>query len=217
MLISLIFLHVLFFFVDATKTLVHELLMRYPAVGLMDALGIIYPQYWGKEDCDSKFEKHLKIIKGHYGQSKAFSTAAFPEGTVDPILSPATLDLQASLFKQCMKENSTKMLKKPYDINPVTRLWHSINANSFLKLALSKYLIVAEMAVVMVLGSVQDERTFSMMSFMKSKLRNRLTTNLPLVCAFKNQNFFTLDTFPFDAAYDSWRNESKRQCDTEPY
>jgi hypothetical protein len=116
-----------------------------------------------------------------------------------------------------MKENSTKMLKKPYDINPVTRLWHSIDANSFLKLALSEYLIVAEMAVVMVLGSVQDERTFSTVSFMKSKLCNRLTTNLPLVCAFKNQNFFTLDTFPFDAAYDSWRNESKRQCDTEPY
>jgi hypothetical protein len=61
------FLHVLFFFVDAAKTLVHELSMRFPAAGLMDALGIIYPQYWGKEDCDSKFEKHLKIIKGHYG------------------------------------------------------------------------------------------------------------------------------------------------------
>jgi hypothetical protein len=46
---------------------VHELSMGFPAAGLMDALGIIYPQYWGKEDCDSKFEKHLKIIKGHYG------------------------------------------------------------------------------------------------------------------------------------------------------
>ena len=83
----------------------------------MDALGIIYPLYQGKEDCDSKFEKHLKIIKDHYTHSKAFL-----KGTTDPILFHATLDMHATLFRQCMKENSAKMLKKPYDINPVTRL-----------------------------------------------------------------------------------------------
>jgi hypothetical protein len=182
----------------------------------MDALGIIYPLYWGKEDRDSKFEKHLKVIKDHYTQSKAFSLAAFLKGTIDPMLFPTTLDMHATLFRQCMKENSAKMLKKPYDINPVTRLWHSIDVNSFLKQALSKYPIVVEMAVVMVLESIQDERTFSTMNFMKSKLHNRLTNNLPLVCDFKSQNFFTLDSFPFDVAYESWCTETKRHCDTEP-
>ena len=39
---------------------------------------------------------------------------------------------------------------------------------------LSEYFKVAEIAIATVLGSVEDERTFSMLSFMKSKLRNRL-------------------------------------------
>jgi hypothetical protein len=38
----------------------------------------------------------------------------------------------------------------------------------------------------MVLGSVQDERTFSTVTFAKNKLRNRLTTNLGLVVAFQS-------------------------------
>jgi hypothetical protein len=51
----------------------------------MDALGIIYPQYWTEAEADSNFEAHLKIIKAHYGHSKPFSTAQFPDGSVDPI------------------------------------------------------------------------------------------------------------------------------------
>jgi hypothetical protein len=97
-----------------------------------------------------------------------FSTAAFPEGSVDPIFSPVNLDMQTSLFKMTMKENAQAMMKKPYYINPATRLWRSIVANSFLRHSLSEYIKVAEVALVMVLGSVQDERTFSQVSFMKN-------------------------------------------------
>jgi hypothetical protein len=93
--------------------------------------GHYLPAVLGQRDCDSRFGKYLKVIKDFYGQSKPFSTVAFPEGTTNPMLSLATLDMHATLFKQCMKENSTKMLKKPYDVNLVTRFWRSINANSF--------------------------------------------------------------------------------------
>jgi hypothetical protein len=48
----------------------------------------------------------------------------------------------------------------------------------------------------------------------KSKLGNWLSKNLELVCAFKLQDFFTLETFPYNAAYGSWRDETKWQCDT---
>jgi hypothetical protein len=80
---------------------------------------------------------------------------------------------------------------------------------------LSEYIKVAELAVVMVLGSVQDERTFSTLTFMKNKLRNRLTTHLELVVSMKMQNFYTLDNFPYGDAYDSWAAEKKCLCDTE--
>jgi hypothetical protein len=34
------------------------------------------------------------------------------------------------------------------------------------------------------------------------------------VVDFKSQKFFTLETFPCTAAYESWREETKRLCDT---
>jgi hypothetical protein len=123
--------------------------------------------------------------------------------------------MQTTLFKQMMKENAFKMCRQPITINPVTQLWRSIDANSYLRISLSEFLKVAEIAIAMVLGSVQDERTFSTVSFMKSRLRNRLTTNLELTFAFKSQSFFSLEDFPYDAAYESWRDETKRQSDAE--
>jgi hypothetical protein len=199
--------------VEAATKLVQALGQRFPAAHLMDVLGFIYPQYWTDQECDSNFEKHLKIIKAHYGHSMPFSIAKFLEGSINSILSPVNLDMQTSLFRMTMKENATTMLRKPYDINPVTRMWRSIDSNSFLRHSLSEFVKVSEIAMVMVLGSVQVERTFSQVSFMKSKLRNRLTTNLSLVVGFKSQDFFSIKDFPYDAAYESWRNATKRQCD----
>jgi hypothetical protein len=198
---------------DAAK-LIQEMSLWFPVAHLMDALGIIYPQYWLEEGCDSKFEKHLRFVKAEYGHSVPFSTAILPNGSLDPILSPAKLDLQMTLFMQCMKENAARMMKKPFKINPVTWLWRSIDANSFLKHQLSKYITVAEIAIVMVLGSVQDVRMFSTVSFLKTKLRNWLTKNLAMTVAFKQQQFFTIEDFPYDSAYDSWKDETKRMCDS---
>jgi len=58
------------------------------------------------------------------------------------------------------------------------------------------------MAIYM--GSVEDERCFSNQGFMKSKLRNRLTTHLDLVVKMFVQNSFTSNTFPFVVAMSSW-------------
>jgi len=33
------------------------------AHGVMDALGIVYPQYWLQLDCDGSFAKHFEIFK----------------------------------------------------------------------------------------------------------------------------------------------------------
>jgi hypothetical protein len=194
---------------------VSQLTKRFPAAHLMDEFGLIYPQYWRQKSADANFDRHIKILKEHYGTTKAFSTAMHPEGQLDPVLSPTTLDMQTSLFKLTMKENAASMLKKPYTVNPVTRMWLSIDGNSYLRHSLSEFMKVAELGITMVLGSVQDVRTFSTMSFLKTKVRNRLTTHLPLVVSMKCQNFYTIQNFPYDAAYKSWRDACKRQCDTE--
>ncbi len=67
---------------------------------------------------------------------------------------------------------------------------------------------LVELAIVMVLGNVEDERTLSTFIFMKSKLRNRLTTHLDLVVKMYTQDFFTLQGFPFYMVIIEW-NEKK--------
>jgi len=52
------------------------------------------------------------------------------------------------------------------------------------------------MAMVQIVGNVEDESCFSMLAFMKSKLRNKLTTHLPLVVLMFAQRFYTLHNFP---------------------
>ncbi len=51
---------------------------------------------------------------------------------------------------------------------------------------------LAKLAMVQIVGSVEDEKCFSTLAFLKSKLWNKLTTHLPLVvrmfaqCTFQN-------------------------------
>jgi len=49
--------------------------------------------------------------------------------------------------------------------------------------------------MVMVLGNVEDERCFSTLSFVKSKLRNKLTTHLDLVVCMYVEFFLLLKPF----------------------
>jgi hypothetical protein len=44
-----------------------------------------------------------------------------------------------------------------------------------------EYVKLVKMAMVQIVGSVEDEHYFYMLAFMKSKFCNKLTTHLPLV------------------------------------
>ncbi len=65
----------------------------------------------------------------------------------------------------------------------------------------------------MILGSIQDEHTFSTLSLMKTKLRNWLNKHLWVVVGMKCQDFDDVQTFPYDVAYNSWKVDGEQQCD----
>lgn len=106
------------------------------------------------------------------------------------------------MFKFCMKSNSKSAMKGDLPLNPVTRLWQKIDTSPHLRFQLSEYMKIAELVVVMVLGSVEDERTFSTLSFMKNKLQNRLSTHLPTVVAMHVQPFYTINNFAYNSAFE---------------
>jgi hypothetical protein len=69
-----------------------------------------------------------------------------------------------------------------------------------------------DLATVHVLGYVEDERTFSMVAFSKSRLRNHLSNYLPASVGVYNQCFYALEDFPTDKVYDE-RCSNMRQPD----
>jgi hypothetical protein len=66
-------------------------------------------------------------------------------------------------------------------MNPLSRLWQKLSSNALLTSKLSELVKLAEIAAVTVLGSVEDEWTFSTLNYMKSKVRNNLQEHLDLV------------------------------------
>ncbi len=90
-----------------------------------------------------------------------------------------------------MQSNCNFAILPPHDCNPTTRMWRQMANSQILSLKMFEFLELVELVIVMVLGSVEDERTFSILTFMKSKLRNRLTTHLDLVVKMYAQDFFT--------------------------
>jgi hypothetical protein len=92
-----------------------------------------------------------------------------------PLLDARKLSKQESLFICTMESNAKKVMDGDVkSLNPLTKLWRIIDGSTMLRHGLSEYLKLAEVAIVLVLGSVEDEYTFSTLSFMKDKLRNRL-------------------------------------------
>jgi hypothetical protein len=58
----------------------------------------------------------------------------------------------------------------------------------------------------MILGNVKDERCFSTLSFLKSKLCNGLTKYLDLIVRMFAHDHYTLDSFPFGDAMKDWND-----------
>jgi hypothetical protein len=69
-----------------------------------------------------------------------------------------------------------------------------------------------KIVVIQMLGLVEDERTFSTISFMKSKLRNRLNEHLNIAVGMYFQTFFGLNTFPYDTCFEDWKESKLRQA-----
>jgi hypothetical protein len=71
--------------------------------------------------------------------------------------------------------------------------------------AVSEWIILAELAFVMTPGSVEEERMFSALKYIKNVFRSRLGTDLLTAAAriFKN-TMYSVATFPYSRAVAFW-------------
>ncbi len=99
-----------------------------------------------------------------------------------------------------MMSNAQWAMDQPMDVNPVSRLWKKLFPNALLCVQLVEFIKVAKLVVVQIMGSGEDENTFSTLTFMKTKLYNRLCEQLVLVVCMFAQPFYIINTFPYDVA-----------------
>ena len=149
----------------------------------LNALSIVYTQYWAQEDCLLSFSIHLTVLKDFFCETHEVTSDGLCDKriVVPMLLNWYDLDSEQNHFKLFMNNNQNKAWKPPFDLNPLTKLWRVAQAIGSLAGRFPTYLKLAHMAVVMVLKSVEDECIFSSLAFCKSKIWNSLDSHLGVV------------------------------------
>ena len=118
------------------------------------------------------------------------------------------LDSEQPLFKMAMMANARAAMDmlaingpSHQFVNPLTKLWRVLDANSSLGKNFGEYVKLAQIAMIHVLGSVEDECTFSALNFLKDRLRNRLDKHLGVVVGMHAQSVYSLRNFPYDDCF----------------
>jgi len=169
----------------------------------MNAFGILYPQYWCHVAAEENFDKHLRILLDAYGHGKILGEGE-QKLMIKPLINRDAIMSQRSLFKTCMKSNSRTAMLPPFDVNPLTKIWWVLDSNNSLTQNFGEFLKLAEMAMVHVIRSVEDERLFSSLGFLKSKLRSKLDEHIEVVVGMYSQRVFDLENFPYQRVFDEW-------------
>lgn len=188
----------------AAEELIADILRRFPDVPLLSSLAIIYPQYWISDDT-ACFTEKLAILQEYYGHARRTSDDTECAALIDAKL----LEDQAEAFSQHAKECAAKVTVTETGGEAVTAFWRLMSSTPYWRESISEFEKLAEIAMVMVGGSVQDERAFSHMNYLKNKLRNRLNAHLELCMRLYAQPFYTLQNFPFPAAFDHWNPDRR--------
>ena len=63
--------------------------------------------------------------------------------------------------------------ENPFDPGAITRLWKRISQSEVLRTSISEYFKLVDLCQTMILGSVEDERVFSALGFLKSKFQKQ--------------------------------------------
>jgi len=69
-------------------------------------------------------------------------------------------DLHRFLFVLTMKNNAKLTMQKPFDLNPLTKLWRFLSSSWIFEHQIPEYIKLVELVVVQVIGLVENEPVF---------------------------------------------------------
>jgi hypothetical protein len=96
----------------------------------------------------------LAIINTAFYQPKKVG----PNGVwVLSLFSTIALDLQRSLFVITTTKNVKLAMHKPFDVNPITKLWRTLTSFQMLENKVPKYIKLVELIGVQIIGSIENK------------------------------------------------------------
>jgi hypothetical protein len=139
--------------------------------------------------------------------------------TVPPLLSTDALKRQTGSFRNVMQKAAPTFMQRheaacqaaQHDNKPalppaIKQFWNEIGCMPSVAATFPEFIRLVQIAMVMVGGSVQDERVFSTLAFIKNDLRSCLLEEHLDACLvlYTSKDAFTLSSFPYRKAYDEW-------------
>ena len=97
---------------------------------------------------------------------------------VSTIIGSQLIDVQSSFFKMSTRSICMWAVEIFGDLSLVTIIWQKLSMNALMASRLYEFHKLAKRIVVKNMGTIEDERVFSTMSFMKTKLRIKLVQPL---------------------------------------
>ncbi|KAG2486398.1 hypothetical protein HYH03_014975 [Edaphochlamys debaryana] len=180
---------------QAAEAVLVDLSRRFPPVKVLEASKLVYPQYWwGELGLDGKrvaptpadVEAKLATLKEYYGVSKpapsisGFAGAGPSNGEqLTPLLDFEKLFEQRALFASEAPEQATIVMDAAANGAKLPKgtfvaFWQSMTQSRWVADGCSEYVRLAKLVATIVPGSVEAERLFSTMSYIKDSQRNKL-------------------------------------------
>ena len=94
------------------------------------------------------------------------------EVTINGILDESRLRDQSYSFANIMREQYA-LMENPNEEGVVKKLWKNLGERNQLRQSIPKYFKLIDLCFTMILGSMEDERFFSTLGFLKSKVRKK--------------------------------------------
>eukprot|EP00899_Mesostigma_viride_P018721 jgi/Mesvir1/26850/Mv25912-RA.1 len=186
----------------AAKVVLDDFDIRFPPNGLLSAMSILQPGWWTEKERDvAEVQKQVQVLKRKF----AVGVTMVNGKKVGPLISPSLLDDQLDSFMLMMKSNSQ-------EYTSARALWKVLLTNPLMHEFVGAYLQLAELMLLLPLTSVENERRFSHMNFIKSDIRNRLLERHLNVAVRIFACSSSYEDMPIQAAYAVWSAEKGRRA-----
>lgn len=214
---------------------------RFPPSPLMRALSMVHPAYWKRfasQTFDTDLKNIIKYFaqpRVQYTDAQTSASQGQEEATlhsnedfdidgqaeldasvtqqagrqgkmVQPILDEDLLLKQKVFFMEQAKQTSA-----PDTCKTVQDLWRALTTKESVHRMLSEYVKLAQIYLCIPVTSVENERDFSDMNYIKDEVRNCLQEPHLNACMHIKQCTWTLQSLPVADIYDRWLQAKTRR------